>query len=165
MLVFPKLFSYSLRQTGSPWIRLELGNYAIIMLSSFNKGTFWMTKTHSYHLYSFRPETEKPDSWHRYTQAPSSCHVICDSAQVNETKQNLLWRVSFPRHTACAVTLGPPPLTFPMGRERQSLHIKKLLCEKCVTEVSMLKTAKQGVANLSYDTRGSWLQDIDALLV
>lgn len=38
--------------------------------------------------------------------------------------------------------------------------MKKLLCEKCMTEASMLKTAKQGVADAasqSYDTRGSWL--------
>lgn len=33
--------------------------------------------------------------------------------------------------------------------------MKKLLCEKCMTEASMLKTAKQGVADLRVMTPGA----------
>lgn len=42
---------------------------------------------------------------------------------------------------------------FPTGRERQSLHMKKPLCEKSMTEASMLKTVKQEVAEI-LDLRG-----------
>lgn len=153
MLVF-LLELHSSRQSGCPGQDYEFGNYAMIMLSRFNWGAFWMTQSHSQHLcllfFNQRLRSQLPDTETRGKPHPHARHATWFSSSQGSPEQQPLGRGAFLENRArvvcCPWTFSP----FPMG-------MKKLFCEKWYEVKQEAGSCKEAGSQRYEATVGSWL--------